>query len=202
MHADLAQQCSDAMLYSFALLPPAVVSDPCAAARARFDPDHAGKTVPHITMKQPFELRASLSGGEARLIECIKQVAAAREPFVVELGRVDVFHTSRFGSVVHLAVAPSDALSGLHAGLVRTIAALELPTAGLDADQEERLFYPHLTLAQGLTPAQASSVVRELTAPWPRSFVAVDLVVGRCGSDGVWHRPFVLQLGTSVRAPS
>jgi 2'-5' RNA ligase len=137
-----------------------------------------------------------------RLVACIAGLCAEQSPFTVELGDVDVFDTAAFGSVVHLVVILSDALRELHAALVRAVSALELSTSGLDTAAEERLFYPHLTLAQGLTPEGARAAVRALDGPWPRAFVAADLAIGRCGDDGVWHRPLGLRLGATGGGPS
>jgi 2'-5' RNA ligase len=189
------------MLHALALLPPLHIAEPLAAIRARFDVEHAAKTVPHVTLKQPFELPAGVARGELMLLDVTRQVCSEHRTFAIELSEISVFHSQAFGSVVHVKVVLGEALRALHAALVRRLASSELARQTDHGANEQRQFYPHLTLAQGLTRERASLVLRELPACWPGSFLASEVVIGRRDEDGVWHRPHVLALRPDVMEP-
>ena len=185
-----------AMLYSVALLPPARVSEPLAAIRARLDPEHAPKTTPHITLKQPFATETNALN-EAALVRALSRACARHPSFQLELEGVSFFESPRFGCVLYIGARACPQLHALSAALVHAIAELGHKTLGLELEHENRLFFPHLTLAQGLGRQEAEHAQRELSELGSYAFSAERVVVGRCGPDGVWERPYELGLDRS-----
>jgi len=200
-----------AVLYSLALLPPLSVAQPLAQWRARLHPDYAPKISPHITVKQPFVRQesadqsaydsphASAPQHEAELMRALGRCISTHTAFTLQLETPSFFSSSRYGSVVYLGVRRSAALDALSFTLVHAVAALGYITHGLDPERENGLFFPHLTLTQGLSKADAERAVAMLGSAADCSFLATRLVVGRAGDDGVWHRPYELSLAPSVQ---
>ncbi|MET0283448.1 MAG: 2'-5' RNA ligase family protein [Polyangiales bacterium] len=179
------------MLVSFALVPPASLSTTFAALRAQLDPEHAAKTIPHLTMKQPFETD--------QLDDVRACVAALRLPAVaIDLREAGVFDTPQFGAVLHLHAPRTPALDALHLTLLHAVA--HLAHSGPRLEVEDRVFYPHLTLAQGLTPARAREALASLTLQLPIAFEARELVMGVRDERGVWNRPHSFALSAAPTA--
>jgi 2'-5' RNA ligase len=184
------------LLHSLAILPPADLATRWSAVRASYDREHAAKTVPHITLKQPFTLTGELPARESAMVERLRETCALHGHFSLDLQDVAVFVSRVHGHVVHVKVALSAPLRALQHAIVRLLAREHYTAETDDPAQEERLFYPHLTLAQGLTDEQARRMLQELAATWASSFDAVAVVVGRRGANGVWQRPYVLPLAS------
>ena len=181
-------------MHGCALFPPPEYAAPLAAIRARFDPVHATKTVPHITLKQGFAGPAFDSAEEQALVAAV--VAAAR-PFAalhVELDRVDSFGSPEFGGVVYARVLSGPELGALSAAIVNAVSALGYATPQFPAEHENELFFPHLTLAQGLAPHEVDAMLAALGRWRPLQFRARLVGLGRCDADGVWRTPFTCRL--------
>ena len=185
------------MPYSVALLPPPWVSAPLAAIRAGLDPEHAVNTTPHITLKQPYSMRATASH-EAALARSLSRACARHASFPMTLEGVSFFESPRYGCVLYIGARDGPPLHRLSSALVHAIADLRHETPGLDAERENQLFLPHLTLAQGLRREDAVRAQRELVDLGSYSFEAERVVIGRCGSDGVWATPFEFGLPRSL----
>lgn len=151
------------MHYSIALLPPPHVSKPLAAVRAAFDPEHASKTMPHVTLKQPFACAEPGPPSEALLFQGVAAACARQPAFPVRLNRVGAFESPRYGCVVYYGVDPCDPLMQLSRAMVEAMRKLGHVTDRLTPDVENRLFFPHLTLAQGLSTQAADQAMRTLS---------------------------------------
>lgn len=137
------------MLVSLALLPPQDLSRMCAALRAQLDPEHAAKTIPHLTMKQPFVCEAEAF---EQVVLRIATLCEQQRALQIELRQAGVFDTAAFGSVLHLHAPRTHELDSLHRAILHALA--DLSGEGPTPESEDRVFYPHLTLGQGFTPAQ------------------------------------------------
>jgi 2'-5' RNA ligase len=186
------------MLVSFALVPPPELSQRLAALRARLDPQHAPKTIPHLTVKQPFHCQPSDFERVVTRVGAFGQVHAA---VAVSMRESGVFDTIQYGSVLHLHAPRTRELDALHTWLLNALA--DLSTAGPARDVEQRTFYPHLTLAQGLESGPARALLASLEVELPLDFLARELVMGVRDDHGMWHRPHIWSLlSASLRATS
>lgn len=173
--------------HSFALVPPEPLAQVFARHRARFDPGHAD-TVPHITMKLGFVLGDGALATHSDLVEWLEQECRQQRPFEVQLGEVGMFSScSGYGHVVYVGVCLTPALMELHSRLVEGLAKVGARTSGVSVEREVVMFFPHLTLAQGLTEAGAQEALaaaqRELT---PVMFLADRLVTARSADGERW----------------
>jgi 2'-5' RNA ligase len=172
-------------VWSFALVPPEPLARVLTRQRARFDPAHA-TTIPHITMKLAFVIGEGALATYSDLVGWLEQECWHQRPFEVQLGEVGVFSScSGYGHVVYIAVNPTPALVELHARLVQGLADVGARTSGVSAKREMALFFPHLTVAQGLSAVAAQEVLEIARYEYvPVVFMADRLVVGR-SEDGV-----------------
>ena len=176
-------------VHSFALVPEGPLADLLAAQRARFDPVHVAVTVPHVTMKLACVLGEGLLATHEDLITWLIQECRDQRPFEVQLGEVGTFEScSGHGYVVYVAVCLTPSLVELHDRLVHGLARAGAKTAGLSIEQEVSMFFPHLTLAQGLSADAAREVLsiakREHVAS---AFVADRLVTARSVDGTRWE---------------
>lgn len=147
-------------VHSFALVPQEPLAGRFAAQRARFDPVHAAVTVPHVTMKLACVLTESALPTHEALITWLTCECLNQRPFQVHLGEVGTFEScSGHGHVLYIAVRPTAPLIDLHDRLVRRVVLAGAKTAGLSIEQEVAMFFPHLTLAQGLSAAAAQEAL-------------------------------------------
>lgn len=181
------------MLISFAILPPPALAAPLASLRARLDPHHAPRTTPHVTLKQPFVLTDS--GQQDALVSRVAHVCSRVAGFELTTREVSMFESPVFGAVVHLRVELSDALHALQRLLVSTVA--ELGVVNHEPEREVRLYYPHLTLAQGLSVEAGRAALVELGQLEESSFRVEQVVIGCCADDGVWTIPHRLPLAAA-----
>ncbi len=173
--------------YSFALVPPEPLAQVFACQRVRFDPGHAD-TVPHITMKLGFVIGDGALATHSDLVEWLEQEYRHQRPFEVQLGEVGMFSScSGYGHVVYVGVRLTPALIELHARLVEGLAKVGARTSGVSVEREVAMFFPHLTLAQGLTEGDAQQALaaarRELA---PVMFPADRLVTARSADGERW----------------
>ncbi|HEX5657302.1 MAG TPA: 2'-5' RNA ligase family protein [Polyangiales bacterium] len=181
------------MLVSFALAPPPELAQTFAVLRAQLDPEHAPKTIPYLTVKQPFE-----TGDLEAVLERVRALRL-REVSIV-LRESGVFDTAQFGSVLHLHAPRTPELDALHTALLQALA--DVSQSGPRPEVEDRVFYPHLTLAQGLEAAVAREALGKLTLALPIAFEARELVMGVRDEQGVWNRPHTFALSASSRPAS
>lgn len=176
-------------LYAMALVPPPALSDACAAVRRQWDREHSDKTFPHITLKQPFTFAEHSAEREAELLLLVHRVCAAHRALQVQLESVSSFESPAHGNVVHVQVALSPAMHALQQALTKAVFSIDGRTAAMTPEQEIEVFYPHLTLAQGLTKTAAAALLATaLPAIERQTFLAKSVVVGRCRADGVWEK--------------
>ncbi|HAP38665.1 MAG TPA: hypothetical protein DCQ94_02795 [Nitrospira sp.] len=176
-------------LHSFALVPEGPLADLLAAQRARFDPVHAAVTVPHVTMKLACMLNGSALPTHEALITWLARECLKQPPFPVHLGEVGTFESCNgHGHVLYIAVRATAPLIELHDRLVQRVALAGVKTAGLSIEREVAMFFPHLTLAQGLSADAAREVLsiakREHVAS---AFVADRLVTARSVDGTRWE---------------
>lgn len=176
------------MLRSFALLPPERLAQTFAAQRARFDPRHAATTIPHVTMKLAFRLGKRPLATHADLIVWLRGQCRHQQSFPVYLDEVGVFSScGGHGHVVYIAVRRTSELVELHDRLVFELARAGVQTPGMTIAREIDLFFPHLTLAQGLSAATAQEIFEIARCEHvPSAFMADRLVLGRSDDGVVW----------------
>lgn len=161
------------ILHSFALLPEEPLARVFATQRARYDPVHASMTVPHVTMKLACVLGEGPPATHEDLITWLIRECRDQRPFEVQLGDVGIFEScSGYGYVLYVAVRPTPPLVELHDRLVHALARAGAKTAGLSIEQEVSMFFPHLTLAQGLSVAGAQE---SLALAWEEHVVSTFL---------------------------
>ncbi len=175
--------------HAFGLLPTERLARGFAAQRARFDQSHASPTVPHVTMKQPFVLGEGQLTTHDDFVEWLNRECCLQRPFEVQLDDVGVFDSrSGYGHVVYVRVRVTPSLIELHDRLVRALAQAGARTSGITAENEVALFFPHLTLAQGLSASAARDVLalvqREHVAS---TFMADRLVIARSREGTRWE---------------
>jgi len=184
-----------AFIYAMALVPPPEISATCSEIRKQFDPSRSNKTFPHITLKQPFTMVGDQKTAEQALLQATKNICAQHHPLQVDLEQVDRFDSPVHGAVVHVRVTLSPALQQLQQKLVQAISAVGGMTEHLTVVQEIQTYYPHLTLAQGLShEAAALAMTSNTDAVTQKQFTADSIVVGRCGADQVWEKIGVFAL--------
>lgn len=170
--------------YSFALVPPEPLARVFAGQRDRFDQGHA-TTIPHVTMKLSFGLGEGILKTQDDLGRWLERECRGQPPFEVWLDEAGMFGAcSGYGYVVYVPVRATPALIELHARLVQGLADGGARTAGVSVERELAMFFPHLTLAQGLTAEEAQLALmvarRELA---PAMFLA-DRLVTAWSADG------------------
>lgn len=177
-------------LYAMALMPPPDISAVCADVRRQFDPERSDKTFPHITLKQPFMFPDDAAAHEKALLLATQRVCSHHAALTVQLGEISSFDSPVHGSVVHVQVTLSSSLHRLQQALTEAVAAIGGITTHLTPALETRVYYPHLTLAQGLSHAAAAAAMAGENIPAfnQQQFVAHQVVVGRCGEDQVWQQ--------------
>ncbi|MEZ5539015.1 MAG: 2'-5' RNA ligase family protein [Pseudomonadales bacterium] len=191
----LENKAMSSTLYAMALVPPPELSAVCAAIREQFDPAHSDKTFPHITLKQPFTLLDNPIIQESVLLQATQQLCSQQPPLKVALKQVGRFDSPTHGSVVHVRVDLSPAFQQLQQALVKKVAAVGCVTPHLSVEQEIKTYYPHLTLAQGLSPEAATAMLdHDMRAVTEKSFLADTVVVGRRDTNQVWQRIGVFPL--------
>ncbi len=175
-------------VWSFALVPPEPLARVFAGQRARFDPSHA-ETVPHITMKLAFVIGEGTLATHNDLVGWLERECRHQRPFEVQLGEVGVFSScSGYGHVVYIAVSLTPALIELHARLIQGLADVGARTSGVTVEREMAMFFPHLTLAQGLSAVTARKILNVARREHVlATFIADRLVLGR-SEDGVAWR--------------
>lgn len=171
-------------MYSFALVPPEPLARVFAGQRVRFDQEHA-TTIPHVTMKLSFGLGEGTLKTQDDLGGWLERECRDQRPFEVWLDEAGMFGAcSGYGYVVYVPVRATPALIRLHARLVQGLADGGARTSGVDVEREVAMFFPHLTLAQGLTVERAHEALaiarRELA---PAMFLA-DRLVTAWSADG------------------
>lgn len=177
-------------MYSMALIPPPDLSDIYNNIRQKFDSERVNKTFPHITLKQPFIFADADPIHEQKLLEAMKLLCHQQKPFDVQIDNIDMFDSPAHGSVVHLQIHNTPLLSALQSAIVRAVNNIGGITEKLLPEQEEKIYYPHLTLAQGLSRAAAEAAIASIDTHTMghSAFRVQQLVVGRCGSDQVWQK--------------
>ncbi|HRG50626.1 MAG TPA: 2'-5' RNA ligase family protein [Pseudomonadales bacterium] len=184
-----------AFIYAMALVPPPDISAACAAIRKQFDPSRSNKTFPHITLKQPLTMMGNQKTAEQALLQATKNICMQHHPLQIALEKVDRFDSPTHGTVVHVRVTLSPELRQLQQKLVQAISAIGGITEHLTVAQEIQTYYPHLTLAQGLSHEAATLAMASNTgAVTQKQFTADSIVVGRCGADQVWKKIGVFAL--------
>jgi 2'-5' RNA ligase len=175
-------------VWSFALVPPEPLARVFAEQRARFDPAHAA-TIPHITMKLAFVIGVGALATHNDLVGWLERECRRQRPFEVQLGEVGVFSScSGYGHVVYIAVNLTPALAELHARLVQGLADVGAWTSGASVEREMVMFFPHLTLAQGVSAATARKILNVARREhMPATFVADRLVLGRSDDGVAWR---------------
>lgn len=155
-------------VHSMALVPPEPLARVFASQRDRFDREHA-TTIPHVTMKLSFGLGEGTLKTQDDLRRWLERECRDQRPFEVWLDEAGMFGAcSGYGYVVYVPVRATPALIGLHARLVQGLADGGARTSGVDVEREVAMFFPHLTLAQGLTVEEAQlalTVARRELAP-------------------------------------
>jgi hypothetical protein len=111
---------------------------------------------------------------------------------------------SGYGYVVYVPVRATPALIGLHVRLVQGLADGGARTSGVGVEREVAMFFPHLTLAQGLTvegAQQALAIARRELAP--ARFLADRLVTAWSADGDRWTVDGEVRFGGEpVAAPS
>lgn len=189
-------------MHGCALFPAPEHAAPLAAIRARFDPVHARKTVPHITLKQGFTGPIFDSVEEQALVAAVLGAASGFSSMRVELDRLESFSSPEYGGVVYARVVARPELSALAAAIVNAVAELGYATPAFPAEHENALFFPHLTLAQGLAPGAVEAMLSALSNWQPLQFRAHTVGLGRCDGEGVWRTPFTCRLDAATATES
>ncbi|MBK8101996.1 MAG: 2'-5' RNA ligase family protein [Cellvibrionales bacterium] len=183
-----------AFIYAMALVPPPEISATCSEIRKQFDPSRSNKTFPHITLKQPFTMVGDQKP-QNKHFASDKNICAQHDPLQIALEQVDRFDSPTHGTVVHVRVTLSPELQQLQQKLVQAVSVIGGMTEHLTVAQEIQTYYPHLTLAQGLSHEAATLAMASNTdAVTQKQFTADSIVVGRCGADQVWKKIGVFAL--------
>lgn len=134
------------MHYGIAIFPPRNIQDKANAYRKRYDP-HYALIPPHITLKNPFELKERNLDD---IIQHLNEVASDTTPFQVEFHKVSTFHPTN--NVVYLAIRDEEPLVRLH----------ERCNQGVLYDEETYKYVPHLTIAQKMSNDELNDVYGSL----------------------------------------
>jgi 2'-5' RNA ligase len=183
-------------LYSLALLPPPPVAAPLAGYRRSFDPSRADSFVPHLTLKLPFSLGSGSLTSETALEEVAGALCATPPPGAVR--RVGVFDScGRHGHVLHAQVDPAP-LRRLHEILVLGLWRAGAATEKISPEREVELFFPHITLAQGLSQRAAMEACEQVRSSFSTtSFLASSLWIGRSRDGHSWELGATLSFSTA-----
>ncbi|HTU61975.1 MAG TPA: 2'-5' RNA ligase family protein [Polyangiales bacterium] len=181
-------------LYGCALFPPPADAEPLARIRQRFDAEHASRSEPHITLKQPFHGPEPESVEESELVTLLRRSAAPFGPLQVHLRRIGTFRSPVHGSVVYARVEAEPVLHALARVVIAAVHDAGFETPSLSVEHETELYFPHLTLAQGLNEYAAQNMLAELANFAPRSFTVKRIGLGVCKADGRWQTPHTWSL--------
>lgn len=181
-------------LYGCALLPPLAEAEPLARIRARFDPGHAAHSQPHVTLKQPFLGPEAGSAAERVLVESVTRATARFAPLTIRLAELGSFGSPIHGHVVYAKAEGGAQIYALARALIDAVEASGFRTPNLPVAHEKELYFPHLTLAQGLSAPAAEAMLAQLIDFEPRSFVIHSVGIGRRLGDGTWLTPFACKL--------
>ncbi|MBI3979359.1 MAG: 2'-5' RNA ligase family protein [Chloroflexi bacterium] len=185
---------SSPLCYGLGLLPPREQAAAIDRYRARYDGVFYSRTVPHCTVKQPFQL----AGDEAALVVRVREVCRETRAFPVSVEGVGDFgHDDIY--VVHLRVKPTPGLMAFQRRLVEALRDLVDRNLLAPMDHEQVHYLPHITLGQRLSPEERDLILAELAleSPQPQyDFAATHVSVARRDPDMVWRRPWLVELET------
>jgi 2'-5' RNA ligase len=140
-------------------------------------------------MKLPFVFGDCSAQAESLLVDALARLCTHHPCLEIQLTDVGVFDSQGVhGYVVHACIALTPMLRALHDEVVHMLEGEGAHTAGLTADAEIALFYPHLTIAQNLSREAAGEVLASARAePVVGTFVADRLVVAECTDARTWR---------------
>ena len=155
-----AEENNNTMYYSLALEPETPIYQQAHAMRELFDPTRAGNMKPHIT-----------------LVEKVTNETVALE---LQAEPVSSFQSPVHGHVIHWPIAHSDNIRQLINRLVDALEPINADREKIPAEHEKKAFYPHLTLAQGVSSEQKLPALNHpLSVLKNPSFIANKILIGK-----------------------
>jgi len=173
------------MKYSIGLIPPHDISRKLSNVRREIDPEHAIKTIPHITLKQPFNLLNGVS--KQILINRVDALEIRFIPISIFLESLSRFYSPIYQNVIYLKVGMNRELMTLQSDIVLSLSEIAVEHPQLQTQREIEVFYPHLTLAQGLDDDVVEGVMERCASQFEQiEFMAEKLVVASSDQEGNW----------------
>lgn len=169
--------------FAIGLLPPPDISALVDEHRRRYDPLF-GRTVPHITVKQPFQLVGELQ----RLQAALTRVCRDTSPFELVVDDVGCFRHHHV-NVVYFAAVLAPPLRHFQRAVVLATAPFarhDYPEYSLRSEVD--CYVPHITIGQELSEQQLDELLSRLATDRPRfRFTVESAVLARHHGEGHWR---------------
>lgn len=173
------------------VLPPASVAAALEPIRRAHD-RKVGRWMPHVNLLYPF--RPPQEWDEA--LPRVREVAAARAPFRVELRRFRWFEHGRGYATIWLEPESGGALEELHRALWEVFPDCD------DVRRHDAGFTPHLSVGQARGADRGRALLAELTAGWrPLSFQATEVALLARDPEGPFEVGARVALGSCAPRP-
>lgn len=188
-----AEENNNTMYYSLALEPETSIYQQAHAMRELFDPTRAGNMKPHITLKFPFFLDNTAT--EAQFIALVEKVTNETVALELQAEPVSSFQSPVHGCVIHWPIAHSDNIRQLINRLVDALEPINADREKIPAEHEKKAFYPHLTLAQGVSSEQKLPALNHpLSVLKNPSFIANKILIGKSPDLQQWNVIKIIEL--------